>query len=62
MADYEILGPYTLAILMGMGSTCIFIWGVLVGALSETDQAAVNFFNAEMANDRFEDNSDRPWR
>ena len=60
MADYEVLGPYTLAILMGMGSTCIFIWGVLVGALSETDQAALNFFHAEMANDRFEGYTDGP--
>ena len=52
MADYEILGPYALAIFMGLGSTCIFIWGVMAGALSETDQAALNFYHAEMANDR----------
>ena len=41
MAEYEILGPYALAILMGLGSTCIFIWGVMGGALSETDQASM---------------------
>jgi hypothetical protein len=58
MADYEILGPYALAILMGLGSTCIFIWGVLGGALSETDRAALNFYRAEMANDRFKDQHD----
>jgi hypothetical protein len=52
MANYEILGPYALAILMGMGSTCIFIWGIMAGALSETDQAALNFYHAEMTNDR----------
>jgi hypothetical protein len=59
MANYEILGPYALAILMGLGSTCIFIWGVMVGALSDTDQAALNFYNAEMANDRFKDHHDK---
>jgi hypothetical protein len=58
MADYEILGPYALAILMGLGSTCIFIWGVVGGALTETDRAALNFYNAEMANDRFKDQHD----
>jgi hypothetical protein len=58
MADYEILGPYALAILMGLGSACIFIWGVMGGALTETDRAALNFYNAEMANDRFKDQHD----
>jgi hypothetical protein len=60
MANYEILGPYTLAIMMGLSSTCIFIWGVMAGALSETDQAALNFYHAEMANDRLKDHHDRP--
>jgi hypothetical protein len=60
MANYEILGPYALAILMGLGSTCIFIWGVMGGALSETDRAALNFYNAEMAHDRYTDHADRP--
>ena len=59
MADYEILGPYALAILMGLGSICIFIWGVMGGALSETDRAALNFYDAEMANDQFKDRHDR---
>lgn len=58
MTDYEILGPYALAILMGLGSTCIFIWGIMGGALTETDRAALNFYNAEMANDRFKDQHD----
>jgi hypothetical protein len=52
MADYEILGPYAVAILMGLGSICLFIWGVMGGALSETDRASLNFYDAEMANDR----------
>jgi hypothetical protein len=58
MADYEILGPYALAILMGLGSICIFIWGVMGGALIETDRAALNFYHAEMTNDRFKDPHD----
>jgi hypothetical protein len=52
MANYEILGPYAVAILMGLGSICLFIWGVMGGALSETDRASLNFYDAEMANDR----------
>jgi len=60
MADYEILGPYAVAILMGLGSTCIFIWGVMGGALSDTDQAALKFYHAEMAHDRYTDHADRP--
>ena len=60
MADYEILGPYALAILMGLGSTCIFIWGVMVGALSDTDRAALDFYHAEVANDRLKDEHDSP--
>lgn len=60
MANYEILGPYALAILMGLGSTCIFIWGVMDGALTETDQAALKFYHAERAHDQYTDHADRP--
>ena len=52
MADYEILGPYLIALLMGMGAVCIFIWGVLSGAFANTDEAALEFFRAEMENER----------
>jgi hypothetical protein len=55
MADYEILGPYAVAVLMGLGSICLFIWGVMGGALAETDRAALNFYDAEMAYDRSKD-------
>jgi nitrogen fixation-related uncharacterized protein len=55
MADYEIMGPYLLAILMGLGAVCIFIWGVLSGAFYKTDEAALNFFRSEMENDRNRD-------
>jgi hypothetical protein len=60
MSEYEVLGPYALAILMGLGSICIFIWGVMGGALNETDQAALDFYHAEIANDRLKDHGDRP--
>jgi hypothetical protein len=53
MADYEIMGPYLLALLMGMGAVCTFIWGVLSGAFHNTDEAALKFFHAEMENDKF---------
>jgi hypothetical protein len=52
MADFEIFGPYVVALLMGMGATCVLIWAVLAGALTDTDEAALNFFRAEMENDR----------
>jgi len=52
MADYEIMGPYLLAVLMGMGGVCAFIWGVLSGAFHNSDEAALRFFRAEMENDR----------
>jgi hypothetical protein len=60
MADFEVLGPYAIALLMGLGSVCIFIWGVLAGALADTDQAALDFFHAEMENDRFANDHDAP--
>ena len=52
MADYEIMGPYLIALLMGMGAVCVFSWGVLSGAFHNTDEAALHFFRAEMDNDR----------
>jgi hypothetical protein len=30
------------------------------GALGETDQAALKFYHAEMAHDRYTDHADRP--
>ena len=52
MADYEIFGPYLIAMMMGMGALCIFIWGVFSGAFHNSDSAAIQFFQAEMDNDR----------
>ncbi len=52
MADFGIAGPYVGAMLMSLGALCLFIWGVLSGALSDTDRASKEFFEREMENDR----------
>ena len=41
--DFEILGPYAIALLMSIGAVCIFVWGVLSGAFSNSDAAAITF-------------------
>jgi len=38
--------------LMSLGALCIFIWGVLAGAFSGTDEEAVRFYRTEVENDR----------
>jgi hypothetical protein len=53
MADFEVFGPYVVALLMGLGAACVFVWGVLAGALIDTNQASQTFFRAEMENERF---------
>jgi hypothetical protein len=50
MPDFEITGPYASALLMSLGALCIFIWGVLSGALTGVDEAAQRFFETEMDN------------
>ena len=52
MADFEIIGPYMVALLMSIGALCVFIWAVLSGALSGADDAALRFYRKEMENDR----------
>ena len=32
MTDFEIIGPYAIALLMSLGALCVFVWGVLSGA------------------------------
>lgn len=51
MADYEVFAPFLIAIMMGIGALCIFIWGVLSGAFFGSDKASQNFYHAEMEND-----------
>ena len=52
MTDFEVIGPYVVALLMSIGALCIFIWGVLAGAFSGTDEAAIRFYRMEVENDR----------
>ena len=51
MTDFEIIGPYMVALLMSIGALCIFIWGVLSGAFSGADDAALRFYRREMEDD-----------
>ena len=57
MMDFEVMGPYAIALLMSIGALCIFIWGVLAGALSGTDEEAIRFYRAEVENDRTDGNA-----
>jgi hypothetical protein len=49
--DFDVIGPYVIALLMSIGAVCIFIWGVLSGAFHGADIAAIRFYRAEMEND-----------
>jgi hypothetical protein len=51
MTDFEVIGPYVVALLMSIGALCIFVWGVLAGAFSGTDEAAMRFYRTEVDND-----------
>jgi len=52
MTNFEIMGPYVIALLMSIGAVCVFVWAVLSGALAGTDDAATRFYRAEMENER----------
>lgn len=52
MEGFEITGPYASAMLMSVGALCVFIWGVLSGALQDTDQASLRFYETEVDSDR----------
>jgi nitrogen fixation-related uncharacterized protein len=52
MTNFEIIGPYAVALLMSIGALCIFIWGVLSGAFGGADDAAQRFYYMEMEHDR----------
>jgi hypothetical protein len=52
MLGFEITGPYAGAMLMSLGALCLFIWGVLAGAFSNADDAAKNYYQREVDNDR----------
>lgn len=50
--DYEVFGPYVIALMMSVSAVCIFVWAVLAGVFHGSDQAALNFYRAELENDR----------
>lgn len=52
MANYEIVGPFIISMMVGLSALCIFVWAVMSGAFFGSDQAALNFFRTEMNNDR----------
>jgi nitrogen fixation-related uncharacterized protein len=51
MLDFEIIGPYAVALLMSIGAVCIFVWAVLSGAFNGADEAALRFYRTEVDND-----------
>ena len=51
MTDYEIFGPYLIAVMMSLGAVCIFVWAVLSGAFNGADEAALRFYRAEVGDD-----------
>ena len=60
MTDFEIMGPYAIALLMSIGALCAFVWGVLSGALSGADDAAIRFYCAEVENDAAREHAEQP--
>jgi hypothetical protein len=51
ITNFEIVGPYLAALMMSLGALCIFIWGVLSGALIGADEAAMRFYQREVGDD-----------
>ena len=58
MEGFEITGPYASALLMSLGALCLFIWGVLSGALHNADEASVRFYEMEMESDANRDRAE----
>ncbi len=52
MQDFDVLGPYIIALMMSLGALSLFIWGVLAGAFNGADEAARRFFELEMNHER----------
>ena len=49
--EFEVIGPYAVALLMSIGAVCIFIWAVLSGAFNGADEEALRFYNREVDDD-----------
>ncbi|MDP2620178.1 MAG: hypothetical protein Q8P46_08370 [Hyphomicrobiales bacterium] len=52
MFGFEVTGPYVGALMMSLGALCLFIWGVLSGAMSNADEVSMRFYEREMENER----------
>jgi hypothetical protein len=59
MTDFEIFGPYLVALLMSIGALCMFVWGVLAGAFNGADEAAMRFYRMEVENDGAEEHAEQ---
>jgi hypothetical protein len=51
LIDFEVMGPYAVALLMSLGALCIFIWGVFSGTFHGADEEAIRFCCTELEND-----------
>ena len=51
MQDFEVAGPYIVALMMSIGAVCIFIWGVLSGAFNASDEPSRRFYLVEVGDD-----------
>lgn len=50
--EFEVIGPYVIALLMSIGGVCIFIWAVLSGAFHGADEEALRFYRREVEDER----------
>lgn len=49
--EFEVVGPYIVALIMSIGAVCIFIWAVLSGAFHGADEEALRFYHREVDHD-----------
>ena len=49
--EFEVIGPYLVALIMSIGAVCIFVWAVLAGAFNGADEEAQRFYHREVDDD-----------
>jgi nitrogen fixation-related uncharacterized protein len=49
--EFEVIGPYVVALIMSIGAVCIFIWAVLSGTFNGADEEALRFYHREVDDD-----------
>jgi len=52
VGDFDVFGPYLVALLMSIGAVCVFVWAVLSGAFNGADEASLSFYRREVGDDR----------